>query len=485
MIKKLLEKYKAMPVQAHTAFWFLICSFMQKGISSITTPIFTRLLTTAEYGQYSVFNSWLSIITIFVCLQLYSGVYMQGLVKFEKDRDRYSSSLQGLTLVLVLFWLIIYLLFRDFWNNLLSLTTVQMLAMLLMIWSTAAFNFWASYQRVDFKYHKLVLVTVLVSIAKPVVGIIFVIYSDDKVTARILGLALVEVISYTGLFVSQMRKGKVFFHWSFWKHALLFNIPLIPHYLSVNILSIADRIMISKMVGDNEAGIYSLAYSVSQIMFIFNTALTQTLEPWRYKKLRSGRPEDLAKIAYPTLSLIAGLNILLMAFAPEVIAIFAPVEYHDAVWVIPPVSMSLYFTFSYGYFAVFEFFFEKTQYTMIATTVGAVLNIVLNYFFIGLFGYKAAGYTTLICYMVYSGSHYYLMKKISKEKFPNRQIYNMRILLTITFVFMLIGFLLLATYAYPVLRYSIIFVILVIIFIKRHFIIDVINQLLYIRKESK
>ncbi|WP_341780016.1 hypothetical protein [Levilactobacillus sp. HBUAS70063] len=89
----LIKKYKGLPVQVRASFCFLICAFMQRGISIITTPIFTRLLTAAEYGQYSVFSSWLSVITVIVSMNLYAGVYMQGLVKFEKERLVFSSSL--------------------------------------------------------------------------------------------------------------------------------------------------------------------------------------------------------------------------------------------------------------------------------------------------------------------------------------------------------------------------------------------------------
>lgn len=95
---KLRKKYRSMPVQVKASLWFLICSFLQKGISTVSTPIFTRLLSTAEYGQYNVFNSWLGIITIFVTLNLSAGVYTQGLVKFDKDNKILSSSLQGLML---------------------------------------------------------------------------------------------------------------------------------------------------------------------------------------------------------------------------------------------------------------------------------------------------------------------------------------------------------------------------------------------------
>ena len=65
---KLIKKYKSLPVQIKASFWFLICSFLQKGISMITTPIFTRLLSTSEYGEFNVFNSWYSIAFIFVSL---------------------------------------------------------------------------------------------------------------------------------------------------------------------------------------------------------------------------------------------------------------------------------------------------------------------------------------------------------------------------------------------------------------------------------
>lgn len=51
-MNKLLVKYRSIPVQVKASLWFLICAFLQKGISFITTPIFTRLLSTSEYGQY-------------------------------------------------------------------------------------------------------------------------------------------------------------------------------------------------------------------------------------------------------------------------------------------------------------------------------------------------------------------------------------------------------------------------------------------------
>ena len=91
-MEKIINKYKNLPVMVRASFWFLICSFLQKGISVITTPIYTRLLSTNEYGYYNVFTSWENLIIVIISLNLSFGVYSRGLVKFEEDRKRFSSS---------------------------------------------------------------------------------------------------------------------------------------------------------------------------------------------------------------------------------------------------------------------------------------------------------------------------------------------------------------------------------------------------------
>lgn len=485
LVKKALDSYRNMAIQIKTSVWFLFCSFLQKGISMITTPIFTRLMTTTEFGQYNVFNSWLNIVTIVVSLNLYSGVFTQGLVKFKDERKVFASSLQGLTTVLALFWTIIYCLFHQFWNEMFSLTTVPVLAMLVMIWSTSAFNFWACEKRVEYSYKTLVLVTLIVSVAKPIVGILAVINSTDKVTARILGLALVELIGYSGLYVVQMRRGKKFFSAKFWRYALKFNIPLIPHYLSTVVLSSADRIMIKNMVGDSEAGIYGLAYSISLIMTLFNTALSQTISPWIYQKIKDRKVSEISNVVYITLVIIGFVNIVLILFAPEAVAIFAPSEYHNAIWVIPPIAMSVFFLFSYDLFAKFAFYYEKTLFIMSVSVVGAALNIILNYIFIPRFGYIAAGYTTLVCYVVFSIGHFVFMRVICRDNCNGIYPCNSRVVVCIALVFLVTGFLMLFTYKHFLVRYGIIGFMAVIVFANGRRLKDIFMQLSNLKKERK
>lgn len=482
IVLKLVDKYKNLPIMVKASFWFFFASFLQNGISVLTTPIFTRLLSTSEYGEYSVFNSWMDIFSVFISLKMYAGVFSSSIIKFEDNRQRYTAAVQGLSLTLTIIWTIFYTFNRKTINTILSLSSAEIYAMIVMIWTTSVFSFWSVEQRVDNKYINLVIVTILISILKPAVGIILVLNSNNKVTARIIGLAVVQFIVYITFFIKDIYRGKVFFDKNYWCYMLKFCIPLIPHYISSTIMNSSDRIMIKNMIGNSEAGIYGLAYSICMVMLIFNNALIQTLEPWIVKKIKNNEHDDIGKVVYIALAIVALADIVFILIAPEAVRIFSPDSYYDGRWVVPPVTMSVYFQFLYSTFALFQFYYEKKILISIASFIGAALNIVLNYIFIPLFGYYAAGYTTLICIAFYAGAHYLLMNRVCKKEY-GRNVFNNRYILFFTLVFVTIGFLLIMTYYNDYIRYAIIAILIIMICIFRRRIFTFLRILTEVRKK--
>lgn len=482
-IVEIKEKYKNGPIQFKASLWFLVCSFVQKVISVITTPIFTRLMTTDEYGSFNVFWSWMNVIMVVISLNLFYEVFEQGLVKFSNKRSVFAASMQGLELTIISIWGIIYALFYKQWNKLFSLSTVQMVLMLWIIWTTACFNFWAAEQRVIYQYKKLVILTIATSVLSPLVSVVLVSVAADKVTARILGIASVQAILYTGLFISQIKRGKRFFEKKYWKYALKLNIPLVPHYLSQTVLNSADRIMIGKMVGEASAGIYSLAYSISLVMMVFNYALNQTIGPWYFQKIKENKIQDISKIGYLLFEIIAMVNLILIAFAPEAVRIFAPKSYYSAIWIIPPIAMSVYFTFAYDMFCKFEFYYEKSKLIAGITIIGAIVNVGLNYWLIPIFGYQAAAYTTLLCYCIYAVFHYCGMKLICKKELNSEPPFRIGCLLKITSVFMILGFAFQASYYLIYIRYIMIVTMFGILVVFRRKILKYIKSIALIKKE--
>ena len=212
--------------------------------------------------------------------------------------------------------------------------------------------------------------------------------------------------------------------------------------------------------------------------------MSQTISPWFYKKIKEKKEIDVRKIGYTSLGLIAAVNLILILLAPEAVAVFAPKTYSEAVKVIPPVAMSVYFMYAYDLFAKVAFYYEKTKFIMMASVFGAVLNIILNYLFIDKFGYIAAGYTTLLCFMVYAFLHYYFMRKICIECCEGRNPFELRSIVLITIPFMITGFVFLFTYNWPVIRYGIVVAVIVICVIMRKRIIDKVGTIIALKKSK-
>ena len=481
--KGVFKAYTHLPKEAKAAIWFFVCSLLQKGISVICTPIFTRILSTDEFGRYNVFDSWLQIITIFVTLRIYSGSYTQGLVKYENNWNVYTSSIQGLVLTLCLLWSVLYFIFHDSINILLNLSTPQMISMIVLIWATAVFNLWAAEKRVSLEYKSLVVLTIIVSLAKPIVGIIFIIMSTDKVMARILALTLVEFIGYSWIFFISIRKGKTFFNAIYWKRAILLNTPLILHYLSQTVLNSSNRIMIARMVNDDKAGIYSLAGQISTVMTIFGSTLTLTLTPWIYKKIKAGNAKDVIGISYMSLIIVGTVNIFLILIAPEIVYAFAPNTYKEALWIISPLAIGTLFTYSYDLFSKIEFYYEKTAFIMVASVIGAILNIGLNFLLIPVAGYMVTAYVTLICMIIYAIAHYLASNYLSHKNL-GYSLFEISTLIKGASFFVALSLFIQVLYNYTILRYAIICIIGLIILYHRKLIRKKLSLLNSIRKHK-
>ena len=475
-LDKVWNKYISLHITVKATLWFLICSVIQKSLAFITTPIFTRLLTTEQYGQYSIYNSWLLIFTIITTLRLDYGVFNKGMTKFPKNRDEYVSSMQTTTTIITIIALIIYLIFHKYINQFTELGTLVTLVIFTQLLVTPAINFWILRQRYDFKYRAVVATILLMSFLNVIIGMLAVMTTDNKGLARILSVAIIQIIFGIIFYNINWKNSKKVFDISYVKFGVLFNIPLLPHYFSTYVLEQSDRIMIQKISGIEEVAIYSVAYNVGMVMKIITTSINNSLLPWLYRKLDSKDYKIIGSKVSPLLIFIAVLLLGFIAVAPEFMKLLASEEYYGAIEIIPPVTISVFFIFLFGLFGNVEFYYDKNKFTMYLSFIGAGLNLLLNYFLIPIFGFVVAGYTTLICYIVFTFSHYIFMNRVLKEKgiitlFDNKTIFGVSFVL----LFGSAGISLL--YNYTKLRGALISIILITMIFNRKQILDAIKEL--------
>lgn len=479
LLAKLMGIYRGMSAPVKASFWFLICNVVQAGIGVLAGMIFARIMSEEEYGALGVFNSWKSILMVFSSLNLSYGVFNNAMLKYEdsKTRDEYVSSMEALYGIITAFITVFYVIFHDWCNARLGMTTPVAVMMILELFFCPALLFWSSRQRFEFKYRSLVTVTIIMSVLNIVLGVIFVLLSENKTEARIFSQVLVDVIFCGYLFVYQLIKGKKLFIPKFWKFALAFNIPLVPHYLSEILLNMSDRIMIEKIVDDVAAAKYTVAYGVPSLMQLFMNAVNASFLPWAYSKIRGKKYRDIGKMANTMMIFMFVLVLFVMLLAPELLLILAGKKYADSVYVIPPLAISVLFLFFYDMYSTVEFYFGENIGVMVASIVSAVLNVILNLIFISKFGYEAAAYTTMTCYMFYALAHYVFYRYTSRKHLEGAKVFDGGVMFITAAVAVGIMFIVNAVYGNILIRYILMAIIVITAIIKRGYIISKFNEM--------
>lgn len=444
---------KSSNVMAKAAGWYFVCTFLQKIISVLTTPIFTRLLNTSEYGEYSLYLTWYDILSIFITLTLSSSVYQRNVVRAESNKKEITASMLGLATLSTIITFSIYIIFNGLFNKLIGLNVEVIIAIWITSICTTTFEMWAQSQRIDYKYKKLVMLTLVMSIGKPLLSIFMIKFLPfSHITSRVYGNVLIDVMVTLFLYITLISKGRIY-NGEVWNKSLKYVIPLLPHYLSQRLLSQSDRIMIDKMIGTSEAGLYSLAYSVGMMLLMLNTVTDSTIAPWVYRNIRDRKYSDIAKLTKKLVIVFSFVLIEIVLLTPEIVMIFASRLYYDAIWCVPPIAISAYVMMIYIQLVYFEYYIGKTIYTTIATVGSAVINIVLNTVLIPILGYTAAAYTTIFCYIIYAYFHYFVVRKLFKEELHEKCIYSFKWLTYSVFLPMCISILCMGLYKLIYIRY--------------------------------
>lgn len=450
----LRKKYAEMPAAVKTSVWFAVCQFLQRGISFITVPIFTRLLTTEEYGICNIYFAWFEVFLLFTSLKIpYEGLN-NGLIRYEKDKDGYTSSVMGLIMVMTAGGGIIYFIFRKWLDQIVGLNSFIVKLMFIQLMFNPPLMLWINKKRFDFHYKKPVIVTIVSTFLNLVVTIAAVISTSYKAEARIISSVFIQAFFGIIFVAVLLAKGRTFYKKEYWKFALGFNLPLIFYYVSQIILNQSDRILINYFQGSGKAAVYSVAHSAATLMLLLFSAINGSFNPWMYKKLKVKKFGDVKRNVSMLCLAVGGMTFGVSILAPNLVGILATEAYMEAIWIIAPISASMFFVFLYMIFANVEMYYGENKGISAISILCSALNIVLNIIFIPRFGYFAAGWTTLFSYVVLTILHYLLMRRACNINHISEKIFQDKILLLISGGVILLSFGAMLLYRTKYFRYA-------------------------------
>jgi O-antigen/teichoic acid export membrane protein len=441
-----------------SSLWYTISSFLLSGISFLTTPLFTRILSLEEYGAYSNFNAVYSIISVIITLNLGSTL-IRAQYDFSDDKEGYTSTLLYISTIIVFVALILGNIFYDQIFSFLMLDRFALNVMFVSLMFLPSVNIFQIWQRIEYKYKMSVLVSFLSSIGNVMFSLLFVFTFENKLNGRILGSQLAGIIIGFCILIYYIHRSKKF-NIEYCKYALKICIPYLPHLLSLNILSMSDKLMITQISGSQYNALYSVAVNCGMIMTILMSALNNAFSPWLGEKLHLKQYDNIRYFSYIYIILFCAVAMADMLFAPELMLIFGGTKYIEAKYAIPPIIMGCMCQFLYTMYVNIEQYEKKTIGMAIASCIAALINIVTNIIFIPKYGYIAAAYTTLFSYFCLLILHYLLVRKMKLSK-----VYNTKYIFSILFILFLISIISINLYNYILGRYILIVVYITIILI--------------------
>lgn len=410
---------------------YTIGNYLLKGLSFFTIPIFTRLLTTQDYGKYNVFLSYENIIFVLIGFAIHSSYknarYRYGLASEGAEKGKDYHSYVSTTICLVLCstagWLLAVNIFGDAIENFLQLDKVCLNLLVLYAFGNAVMTCYNTDAGIDYRYQKFIKVSGINAILNILLSLFLIVFvfQKDKYIGRILGSTIAIVVVAVNIIIEFWKREKPCKDLSLLKWGVKYSIPIIPHGLSQIVLNQFDRIMIMKMGTDENAGIYSFAYNIYAIVQVTANSLDSVWGPWFYQKRKDNDLFSIRKYSGYYASYMALFSSAIIFMAPEIVKILASENYWDAIYSVIPIAAGGYFAFLYTIPSCVEYYYGKTQYIASGTIMAAIVNIILNFVFIKKYGYIAAAYTTLATYFLYFLLHYLIAIKVEgKILFSNK-----------------------------------------------------------------
>ena len=444
---------------AKASLWYAICGIIQKCIGVIVVPIYTRIMDPAAYGTYTVFQSWFTLLFVFTSLGLANYVFNNGMVRYEDDRDAFTSSMLGLSLTVTIVFVLSFLLFPSFWVDLLGLSAPIVFLLFLRALVSPSYELWSARLRYEFRYKGVVALTLVLTLAVPIVSVPAIMLSEDKAAAALVSQVAVMTVVYAVPFASIVCKSRKLISKKYWFYALKFNLPLIPSMFATLALQQLNRIIIAGTVGEGQAAIFSVAFSVGSVVMFVYSALEQAYRPWFYQGMTKSHDFSATEAAALVVVVVGVVCGGIALFAPEIIRVFAPIEYWDGMYAVAPIAASNVLIMLFSVYITVEYYFEETLPIPLVSIVTAIVNYALSNLLVPTFGYLSAGYITLACYLLLAIAHAFLCRRTARRHLGGRSPVSVSKLfaLAIVLVCLIVSFQL--VYSWLTIRLLMLFVI--------------------------
>ncbi len=427
---------------------FLVYGFanvLNKIIPFLMLPIITRMLTDpSDYAIYDLYSLIVSLGFPLVLLGVYDSMFREY---FEKDDEKYKNNVAYTALRIVnissLTVCIIFILLNGVFSKLFfkssSYSIIIILCAIEISISTTSQMALAP-MRIQNKRRIYVLSNILTSLLYYAIAIILV-----YLNYTYFGLIYANIISsFIVLIIVWLYSRRFYANGKFDKkiaiELLKVGLPLMPTMLIIWVFNSMDRIMISNIIGTSSLGIYAIGAKVASISTVIYTAFATG---WQHFAFTIMKDKDFNKVIGEIWEVafyfISVIFVSVFLFKDLIFNILFKGAYVQGVKVFPYLFLAPLLQILYLILGVQYYVKKKTIYSPIIYSIGAVINLMLNFLLIPKYGIEGAAVATLIGFVTVLLLNLYTTVIKLKVIIFSKRIYILILSFMILLIYMLVS----------------------------------------------
>ncbi len=427
-----IKRKKLFNKPAAAGLWYTAISFLEKGAAVIMTPIYTHLLTTEEYGIFSVYSGFMGILSVFLTLEISGNAVYKGLREF-KNNDLFISSAIGLISAASTVSILIYLPISGAINSVTRLDTKISILLFIQAYLNGIRALFLSKSKYNYSHGLSLLEGIIFSAIVPIAAVLLILVSDYPEYSRIYALLLGSVVFTLPLILSALRRWRRIYDRRVWSFLLKFTLPTLPHYLALAIIWQIGKIIVGIRFSASEAALFSIAVSIGFLPSLFSAGMQTALIPWITRKLDEEK-EGIKKVYFllgSVYSPIGYVILLFLCFCPELFKILMPPAYLCAIGAVFPIALSVFVCFSVNMFSSIISYYKKTYLITLGSVSAAVFNVILNLLFTFKLGFSFSALLILPSFILIL----FIYTLILRLKFAHSELPIKRLFLTLVILF--------------------------------------------------
>ena len=376
-------------------------------VSFVLIPVYTRYLTTEEYGILVLFLLLQAILSRFYDLGLTNSV---GRFFFDFPEGSASAGLDEMVSTAVVFLLVYALVL----SSLLVLVAPQVAELLVgdsglaplarVMAVTLLFEAIAvpalTLLRMEERSGLWVAISLLRVVGSLCLNIYLVVFRGLGVFGILLSYAVISAAVFLLTSVPRFRRMRLTFNPEVLRRLLAFGVPFLPVLLGILVIDLSDRYVLQWFRSTEEVGVYSLGYKFGQIMMLAVSAFSMGWAPLRFRIYeREDAPELYRRICTLFAGGAAFLLVGLSVYGHEVVWVATTPEYFSAARIIPFAGAG-YILYGLHLIATTGMgVTKKTRGLPLAVLFAAGLNLLGNLLLIPPFGMMGAAVATVLAYL--------------------------------------------------------------------------------------